>query len=63
MEPALGTSTLPAVLMHEFGHSIGLGHGVGDTIMAGALRKALSDIDKKGAKAIYDHHSPHGAPQ
>ena len=54
---------LPKTLMHEFGHSIGLApwHSMGNAIMTGTLRKTLSNIDKNGAKASYNHHTPHGA--
>ncbi len=48
---------LPYVLMHEFGHTLGLGEGAdGDDIMGGARRRDLSDGDAKGLRATYAHH-------
>lgn len=64
---------LPKTLVHEFGHTIGLGHGIkfGD-VMLGSVRSfasgcmpssdvlcGLSNNDKKGIRAIYDHHAAH----
>ncbi len=65
---------LPAILMHEFGHTIGLGHGTTwKEIMNGRIRElepcsyagsqrercGLSTNDKDGAKAIYEYHATH----
>lgn len=48
---------LPGILKHEFGHSIGLGHGGSDSIMTGHYDlQGLSADDIEGAKAIYQHH-------
>ena len=48
---------LPYVLMHEFGHTLGLGEGAdSDDIMGGARRRDLSDGDAKGLRATYAHH-------
>lgn len=61
---------LPAVLVHEFGHVIGLGHSADSSdIMRGAVRRigctgsdcGLSDNDREGARALYTspHHAAH----
>ena len=63
---------LPSVLVHEFGHTIGLGHSLSGDIMSGAVRElppcpntpgtsncGLSDTDKNGAKGIYQSHRAH----
>ncbi len=51
---------LPGILMHEFGHTIGLWHGGSNSIMTGHYsRGALSTDDEEGAKAIYEHHTAH----
>lgn len=54
---------LPGILMHEFGHPIGLGHGGSTSIMTGHYYLGdLSTDDKEGAKAVYQHHTAHGEP-
>ena len=60
---------LPAVLMHEFGHTFGLEDNGGGDIMSGRVREiepcttgvgadrcGLSANDTNGVKAIYAHH-------
>ena len=61
---------LPAVLVHELGHVLGLGHSNDPyDIMNGFVREigctrsdcGLSDNDREGARALYTspHHAPH----
>ena len=49
---------LPWVLMHEFGHTLGLGEGgdSDDIMKGGARQRDLSDGDAKGLRATYAHH-------
>ena len=43
--------------MHEFGHTLGLGHtAVSGAIMAGLVSPNLADEDVQGLKATYAHH-------
>lgn len=56
---------LPGVVMHEFGHAIGLWHGGTNSVMVGHLYlRALSPDDTNAARAIYRRHSAHenGSP-
>ena len=49
---------LPSVLMHEFGHTAGLGHAsVG--IMSGALHAAPQPYDVNGMHYNYENHTKH----
>ena len=53
---------LPAVLMHEFGHALGLDDtGVPNIMMGPAALQlgSLTPTDTAAAKAIYQHHAPH----
>ena len=48
---------LPWVLMHEFGHTLGLGHSAdGNSVMGGKSRAGLSSTDAQGLRATYAHH-------
>lgn len=64
---------LGRILMHEFGHSIGLGHsGIQSDVMQNAVREikpcspgtdaskcGLSSNDKNAAQSTYQHHKAH----
>ncbi len=52
---------LPALLMHEFGHTFGLGDNEVGGMMSGEWvgLQALTDYDEKATKAIYEHHPSH----
>ena len=51
---------LPGVLMHEFGHTLGLGHSAdADAVMGHAGRVDLSNTDAQGLRATYAHHRVH----
>lgn len=51
---------LSPIIMHEFGHVVGLGHPgpATDSIMYGGLHDHLQDYEKEGARRLYDH-PPH----
>ena len=51
---------LPRVLMHEFGHTLGLGDSESVNFIMGRLLSAnLADADVKGLRATYAHHRVH----
>ncbi len=51
---------LPRVLMHEFGHTLGLGDSTSvDFIMGRLSSPNLADTDVKGLQATYSHHRVH----
>lgn len=63
---------LPSTLVHEFGHTLGLAHGINsDDVMRGGKRNFAADCDqssgvcglrsndKMGLVALYDHHAQH----
>ena len=51
---------LPALLVHEFGHVLGLPHAVyAPAIMGYTTGPALLPEDIAGVKGLYDSHSPH----
>ena len=51
---------LPRVLMHEFGHTLGLGDSTSvDFIMGRLSSPNLADTDVKGLRATYAHHRVH----
>ena len=50
---------LPAIIMHEFGHAIGLAHG-GTGIMVGPHDDLnISTDDQDAAESIYQPHAAH----
>ena len=52
------TDYMPAVMMHEFGHTAGLGHSAWHQDVMGYARdkSALSSNDKRAMKEIYESH-------
>lgn len=55
-----GLEYLPRVLMHEFGHTLGLGDSKSvDFIMCQLSSPNLADTDVKGLRATYAHHRVH----
>ena len=51
---------LPRVLMHEFGHTLGLGDSTSvDFIMGRLVSPNLADTDVQGLRATYAHHRVH----
>ena len=51
---------LPRVLMHEFGHTTGLGHNEEtDYIMGKAVQSTLTSNDINAADASYQDHTAH----
>ena len=59
-----GQYHLTTTMIHEIGHSAGLGHSPSNRdVMGGAIagetKRAISTYDKNAMKSIYQHHSSH----
>ena len=56
-----GMDYMPAVMMHEFGHTAGLGHSAGpeDVMGHASNRSGLSANDIRAMKEIYQSHVAH----
>ena len=58
---------LPAIILHEFGHPLGLGNSKDfDSIMSGSLKacsatntQCVGSEDREALRAIYNHHNAH----
>ena len=57
----LNMDYMPAVMMHEFGHTAGLGHSAGhqDVMGYASDKSVLSANDKRAMKEIYENHVAH----
>ena len=57
----LNMDYMPAVMMHEFGHTAGLGHSAGPQDVMGppSNKSVLSANDKRAMREIYENHIAH----